>query len=289
MQNAGRPRTADASHIKENIAMEKTFAFIGAGNMGGAIIEAVCRAVEPKNVAVYDRDAEKVRALAEKTGCAAAADALSAVRSARYIFLCVKPKIEKRAVAEIAPALGDGKVVVSIAAGTTIESVKGMLSANGVELPVVRLMPNTPVSVGRGLILMARDSAVSDEDIAALREALAPGGMVEPVDESLIDAATPVFSCSPAYVYMFIEALADGGVMAGVPRDKAQRFAAQAVLGSAEMVLETGKHPGELKDAVCSPGGSTIVGVETLEKAGFRGAVAAAVYDAFLKTASLGK
>ena len=269
--------------------MENTFAFIGAGNMGGAIIEAVCRAVEPKNVAVYDRSAEKVKALSEKTGCTPAPDELAAVANAHFVFLCVKPKVEAAAIAEIAPALKAGKVVVSIAAGTPIESVKAMLAENGVTLPVVRLMPNTPVAVGRGLILMAKDETVSDADAEALREALAPGGLVEPIDEGLIDAATPIFSCSPAYVYMFIEALADGGVEAGVPRDKAQRFAAQAVLGSAAMVLETGKHPGELKDAVCSPGGSTIVGVETLEKAGFRGAVAAAVYDAYEKTAQLGK
>ena len=269
--------------------MENTFAFIGAGNMGGAIIEAVCRAVEPKNVAVYDRCAEKVQALAEKTGCAPVSDALSAVRDARYIFLCVKPQVEKRAVAEIAPALTGDKVIVSIAAGTPIASVKAMLSESGVTLPVVRLMPNTPVAVGRGLILMAKDETVSDADVQALCAALAPGGMVEPIDESLIDAATPIFSCSPAYIYMFIEALADGGVMDGVPRDKAQRFAAQAVLGSAAMVLETGKHPGELKDAVCSPAGSTIVGVETLERAGFRGAVASAVYNAYVKTTQLGK
>lgn len=269
--------------------MEKTFAFIGAGNMGGAIAESVCRAVNPKNVSVYDRDTEKMKALSERVGCTAAPDELRAVESARYVFLCVKPKIEKLAVSEIAAALSGDKVVVSIAAGTTIESVRGMLRENGVDLPVVRLMPNTPVAAGKGLILMARDGRVSDADISALCEALAPGGMVEPVDESLIDAATPVFSCSPAYVYMFIESLADGGVMAGLPRDKAQRFAAQAVLGSAAMVLETGRHPGELKDAVCSPGGSTIVGVERLEKAGFRGAVASAVYEAYVKTASLGK
>ena len=157
------------------------------------------------------------------------ADALSAVRDARYIFLCVKPQVEKRAVAEIAPALTGDKVIVSIAAGTPIASVKAMLSESGVTLPVVRLMPNTPVAVGRGLILMAKDETVSDADVQALCAALAPGGMVEPIDESLIDAATPIFSCSPAYIYMFIEALADGGVMDGVPRDKAQRFAGQTM------------------------------------------------------------
>lgn len=269
--------------------MERTFAFIGAGNMGGAIVEAVCRAVDPKAVAVYDRDTEKAEALAEKTGCTVALEEWKAVEDARYVFLCVKPKIEKLAISEIATALKGDKVVVSIAAGTTIESVRGMLWDNSVDLPVVRLMPNTPVAAGKGLILLARDDRVSDADVSALCEALAPGGMVESVDESLIDAATPVFSCSPAYVYMFIESLADGGVMAGLPRDKAQRFAAQAVLGSAAMVLETGKHPGELKDAVCSPGGSTIVGVEALENAGFRGAIASAVYDAYIKTVSLGK
>ena len=271
--------------------MKNTFAFIGAGNMGGAIIEAVCRAVEPKNVFIYDRDIEKTGLLSKKTGCCVAADVNAAVEKAHFVFLCVKPNGLADTLKGICPVLEKdaGKVVVSIAAGVTKNAIKEILLENRLSLPVVRLMPNTPVMVGKGLILVSPEKDVPEEDVSILLKALAPGGETSLIDEAYIDPATPVFSCSPAYTYMFIEALADGGVMAGLPRDKAQQFAAQAVLGAAAMVLETGKHPGELKDAVCSPGGSTIVGVEELEKGAFRAAVSSAVYEAFKKTTTLGK
>lgn len=275
--------------------MKSTFAFIGAGNMGGAIIEAVCRAVEPKNVFVYDRDTAKTTELSAKTGCCVADTAEDAAARSHFVFLCVKPNILADALKGICPVLkeclknGDEKVVVSIAAGVPKNAITAILENSGLSLPVVRLMPNTPVAVGKGLILVSPEKDVTQEDVELLLAALAPGGLTSLIDESYIDAATPVFSCSPAYTYMFIEALADGGVMAGLPRDKAQKFAAQAVLGAAAMVLETGKHPGELKDAVCSPGGSTIIGVEELEKAGFRAAAASAVYEAYKKTTTLGK
>ena len=270
--------------------MKSTFAFIGAGNMGGAIIEAVCSGACPDNVIIYDRDTAKTAALSVKTGCRAAPDAETAAKSAQFVFLCVKPNILNETLQALCPSMkGGDKVVVSIAAGVTKTAIKAVLEREGLAFPVVRLMPNTPVAVGKGLILVSPDKDVSDGDLAVLIQALSHGGRTSVIDESYIDAATPVFSCSPAYVYMFIEALADGGVMAGVPRDKAQEFAAQAVLGAAAMVLETGKHPGELKDAVCSPGGSTIVGVEALEKGAFRGTVASAVYEAYRKTTQLGK
>ncbi len=275
--------------------MKNTFAFIGAGNMGGAIIEAVCRETEPKNVFVYDRDAAKAGELAAKTGCNVVSSADEAVEKAHFVFLCVKPNVLADALSGLCGVLkaafekGEGKVIVSIAAGVTKSAIKQVLAENGLALPVIRLMPNTPVAVGKGMILVSPEKDVSEEDVSLLLNALASGGLSSLIDESYIDAATPVFSCSPAYVYMFIEALADGGVMSGLPRDKAQKFAAQAVLGAAAMVLETGKHPGELKDAVCSPGGSTIVGVEELEKGCFRAAVSSAVYEAYKKTAQLGK
>ncbi|MGI5985998.1 MAG: pyrroline-5-carboxylate reductase [Clostridiales bacterium] len=275
--------------------MKSTFAFIGAGNMGGAIIEAVCRSTEPENVTVFDRAAEKTGELSAKTGCRVASNAEEAVKNARFVFLCVKPNVLPEALRGLLPILkeaglrGDEKVIVSIAAGVTTDTITSILAEANISLPVIRLMPNTPVAVGKGLTLMSPVNNVSDEDIAVIQAALSYGGEVSLIDEAYIDPSTPVFSSSPAYVYMFIEALADGGVMAGVPRDKAQRFAAQAVLGAAAMVLETGRHPGELKDAVCSPGGSTIVGVEELEKNGFRAAVASAVYEAYKKTATLGK
>lgn len=275
--------------------MDCKFAFIGAGNMGGALAEAVCRAKGGESVIIFDHSEEKMRLLAQKTGCTAAKGARQAVSAAKFVFLCVKPKVLGETLESLLPyfqeaaAKGEGKVLVSIAAGVSIESIKAMLEKGGTELPVIRLMPNTPVMVGKGLVLVMPSKDAKRGDVSELLDALSDAGAAELFDEGLIDAATPVFSCSPAYGYMFVEALADGGVMAGVPRAQAQRFAAQALLGAAAMVLETGKHPGQLKDEVCSPGGSTIVGVEALEAAGFRAAVADAVYKAFEKTAKLGK
>lgn len=268
--------------------MEYKFAFIGAGNMGGSIIRSVCKAVSPHNVIIFEPDQEKAKALSDETGCLSAVTADEAAMNAHFVFLCVKPDALAEVLRGVTSAL-EGKTVVSIAAGVEISKIKSILGENDLDLPVIRLMPNTPVAVGKGMILMACSNDVPEEDAKALEAALSMGGLVALTAEKYIDAATPVFSCSPAYVYMFIEALADGGVMAGVPRDMAQQYAAQAVLGAAAMVQESGKHPGELKDAVCSPGGSTIVGVEALEKAGFRGTVASAVYEAYIKTTKLGK
>ncbi len=275
--------------------MKDTFAFIGAGNMGGAIIEAVCRAAEPHNVIIYDKSTEKMLELAGKTGCSTSQTASLAAQKAEFVFLCVKPNVLPEVLRGLLPVFkealnnGENKVLVSIAAGIAVSTIEAIINEEGLSLPVVRLMPNTPVAVGKGLILVAPSKIVAEKDVTRLCVALAPGGRVSVIDEAYIDPATPVFSCSPAFVYMFIEALADGGVMSGLPRDKAQEFAAQAVLGAAAMVLETGKHPGDLKDAVCSPGGSTIVGVEALEQGCFRASVSSAVYEAYKKTTNLGK
>lgn len=270
--------------------MDKTFAFIGAGNMGGAIIKAVCRAVPPKNVAVFDGPCpEKVQALSAETGCRSASSTKDALGGAHFVFLCVKPNVLADTIRELAPLLTNEQLIVSIAAGVETAKLKAALAKEKKELPVVRLMPNTPVAVGKGMILMAATGDTREEELAILEQALSQAGLVARADEKDFDAGTAVFSCSPAFVYMFIEALADGGVMAGLPRDKAQTYAAQAVLGAATMVLESGLHPGQLKDEVCSPGGSTIVGVEALERNAFRGTVASAVCEAYEKTKSLGK
>lgn len=263
--------------------------------MGGALIRALSKAEEPENIFIFDHSREKTAALSEETGCIAAGSAAEAVSRAGFVFLCVKPKVLPATVKELAPTLkacaarGEEQVIVSIAAGVSIAKLMEMLEYSDLELPVIRLMPNTPVAVGKGLVLVMPSQNVAQEDVSQLMDALSHCGSAELFDEKLVDAATPVFSCSPAYAYMFIEAMADGGVMAGVPRAQAQRFAAQAMLGAAAMVLDTGKHPGQLKDEVCSPGGSTIVGVETLENCGFRAAVAQAVYNAYQRTMDLGK
>ena len=232
--------------------MIKTIGFLGCGNMGGAIARAVCKAADPQNVYLANRTAAKAEALAAELGCNTTTNAEVAGRS-DLIFLAVKPQ-------EMA----------------------------GEDYPVIRIMPNTPASVGAGMIQYCSANVTAEEEQEFLK-LMAPAGRLDAVPEALIDAASSVSGCGPAWVYQFIEALADGGVACGLPRAKAQEYAAQMVLGSAKLVLESGRHPGELKDAVCSPGGSTIQGVRVLEEHGFRGAVTDAVIAAYDKTKEMGK
>ena len=172
-----------------------------------------------------------------------------------------------------------------MAAGLSIARIQEMA---GEDFPVIRIMPNTPASVGEGMIQYCSSNVTAEEE-EAFRKIMAPAGRLDAVPENLIDAASCVSGCGPAWVYQFIEALADGGVACGLPRAKAQEYAAQMVLGSAKLVLESGQHPGALKDAVCSPGGSTIQGVRVLEEHGLRGAVMDAVLAAYDKTKEMGK
>lgn len=272
----------------------KEIAFIGAGNMGGALVRMACKALDPKDVVVYQPTRRKAEALAAETGCTLAASGAEAVRQARYIMLCVKPQILRPVVEGLLPALkagqeaGERRVLVSIAAGVQLATLDGLLAAGGLELPVVRIMPNTPAAIGQGILLMAPGPRVTEEDYAGLSMALSQCGLLERVTEHELDLGTAISGCGPAFVYLFIEALADGGVQIGLPRAKAQTWAAQMVAGAAGMVLQTGQHPGQLKDAVCSPGGSTIAGVAELERRAFRAAAAQAVAAAWDKTAKLG-
>lgn len=205
----------------------------------------------------------------------------------RFIVLGVKPQALSALVGEIAPVLkkrSDRFVVISMAAGISTEKLSELF---GFDLPVIRIMPNTPAEVGEGMIICCANSLVTKEEMAEFAAAFAPAGDIEPIAEGLMDAATCVSGCGPAFVYMFIEALADGGVCCGLPRELAMKLAAKTVCGSSQTVIQTKRHPGELKDAVCSPGGSTIEGVEALEKNAFRGAVSRAVTAAFEKTKKL--
>ncbi len=266
--------------------MTDSISFIGAGSMGGAIAEAVCRTVDPARVTVYNPTFTKSEALAARTGCRAVRSPEEAVRAGRYLVLGFKPQIFDEVVRGLLPylaacsAAGEEKVLVSIAAGVSLARIEGLLAESGLSLPVVRAMPNTPVAVGQGLVLLCPNARVEDETFRSLTALLAGCGLIDRATEHEIDLGMSVFSCSPAFVYMFIEAMADGGVQIGLPREKAQRYAAQAVLGSAAMVLRSGKHPGQLKDEVCSPGGYTIRGVHALERSGFRAAAAEAVVAA---------
>ncbi len=269
--------------------------FIGTGNMGGALITAACKGIDPKEVVIADYIPEKAESLAAELGCRAASNS-EVAKEVEFVVLAVKPNVIRDVAKEIAAEIreclkkGQKKIVVTIAAGVKVSAVKECL---GPDVPVIRIMPNTPVMVGQGMILISGDGeapdAVAEEVFAEFQEILKEAGEFERVKEDAIDYTTGVSSCAPAYAYMFIEALADGAVEVGVPRAQAIRLAAKTVLGSAAMVLETGEHPGVLKDNVCSPGGSTIVGVTTLEELGFRGAVSKAIVKATEKNLTLGK
>ena len=260
-----------------------TFGFLGTGNMGGALARAVCRRVPAGDVVLSNRTAAKAEALAEELGCRTAANT-AAAEQADFLFLGVKPGVMPQLLEEIAPVLQKRQsrfVLVTMAASLTIAQIQAMA---GGSYPVIRIMPNTPASIGEGMILYTCGEGVTSEEQEAFLRAMSGAGRLTALPENLIDAGSAVSGCGPAFVDLFIEALADGGVACGLPRPAAVELAAQMVAGSARLVLESGRHPGELKDAVCSPGGTTIQGVRSLEQRGFRGAVMEAVIAAYEKT-----
>lgn len=262
-----------------------TFGFIGCGNMGGAIARAVCRAVGGENVVLANRTRAKAEKLAGELGCRVGSNAEAS--DCDYLFLGVKPHLMEGVLAELQDLLGSGRrvILVSMAAGLSMSRIRQMA---GGDYPVIRIMPNTPSAIGEGMIQYSTLDVTAEEEAVFLR-AMAYAGRLDKLEESLIDAASAVSGCGPAYAAIFMEALADGGVACGLPRAKALEYAAQMLCGSAKLLLESGMHPGQMKDAVCSPGGSTIQGVRTLEEAGFRGAVMDAVIAAFEKNKDLGK
>lgn len=261
------------------------FGFIGCGNMGGAIAGAVCRAVGGEHVLLFNRTRAKAESLAGKLGCHVGTNAEAA--ACDFVFLGVKPQMMGDMLADIRSVLArnPGSVLVSMAAGLTTQRIREMA---GGDHPIIRIMPNTPAAIGEGMIQYCCLDVDETREQAFLR-AMQPAGRLDQLPEHLIDAASAVSGCGPAFACMFLEALADGGVACGLPRGKAQEYAAQMLLGTAKLVLESGSHPGALKDAVCSPGGSTIQGVLALENHGFRSAAASAVIAAFEKNKSLSK
>lgn len=262
--------------------------FIGAGNMGGALAKAAAKAVAPQDIFISDKFVDKAEVLAATLGCRAVA-AEQVVEICDYIFLGVKPQMMAELFCQIGTTLQSRKepfILVSMAAGVAMADIRRMA---GAEYPIIRIMPNTPVSVGQGMILYDHTDNVSAEAVAVFGETMRFAGRLDPLPEKLIDAGSAVSGCGPAFACLFLEALADGGVACGLPRDKAMEYAAQMLLGTAKLALESGQHPGQLKDAVCSPGGSTIAGVRALEQGGFRAAAMNAVEAAFVRTKELGK
>lgn len=215
--------------------------FIGAGNMGGALALAAAKKTGGDRIAVACSTRERSEAAAQRLGCTAETPQ-RILSDSRFVFLGVKPQMVVGVVESLkADILASEGIFVSMLAGVSLEKLALLL---GADKKIIRIMPNTPCAVGQGLILYAANGRVSEDELCAFRELMAPAGALDELNEHLIDAASAVSGCGPAYAYLFIEALADGGVKNGLPRAKAQRYAAQMLLGSAEMVLRTGRHPG---------------------------------------------
>ena len=245
--------------------------FIGTGNMAGAIMGGIIRngVLKPEEIIgsdILEAGREKVHSL---YGICVTDDNREAAK-AEIVVLSVKPQYYEQTIAQIRDEITDEQVIVTLAPGKTLEWLQGQF---GKDVKIVRTMPKTPAMVGAGMTAACANALVTKEELEKVLTILRSFGEVEVVSEHLIDAVVSASGSSPAYVFMMIEAMADAAVADGMPRPQAYKFAAQAVMGSAKMILETGKHPGELKDMVCSPAGTTIEAVQVLEERGFRSAI----------------
>ena len=260
--------------------------FIGMGNMAKAMIGGMlAKGVAAGEDIIGSAKTEATRQeMACRYGIETVADNGKVAEDADILVLAVKPQLFGEVILQIRDKVREDTVVVSIAAGKSMEEIESLF---GRSLKLVRCMPNTPALVGEGCSGVCRNERVTQEEMAECMELIGSFGMAREVPERLINAVAGVSGCSPAYVFLFIEALADGAVAAGMMRKDAYTFAAQAVMGSAKLMLDTGKHPGELKDMVCSPAGTTIEGVRLLEERGFRGAVMDAVKASVEKAESM--
>ena len=263
------------------------YGFIGTGNMGGALARSCAKAVKPENLFLSNRTPEKAQALAKELGAQAVDNETIAARC-DVLFLGVKPQGMENMLRRLRPVL-DGRttpfVLVSMAAGLTIAALQRMA---GGSYPVMRIMPNTAVAVGEGVTMYCCSDNVTEAQREGFVSLLHCSGLLEELDEKLMDVGSAVAGCGGAFACLFLEGLADGAVYAGLPRAKAQRYAAQMLLGMAKLALASDEHTGALKDAVCSPGGTTIAGVRALEERGFRAAAMNAVIAAYERTKELG-
>lgn len=268
--------------------MDKKIGFIGAGNMAKAIIGGMVKSnlVEAENIFIYGPHEEKLRITQKEFGVEIGSSAKVLAENMDILFIAVKPNIFLKVLAEVSEYIKEDTLIVSIAAGVTIEDMEKVLTDNH---KIIRTMPNTPALVNEGMSSICGNSKVTEEELLLIKEIFDSFGKTEVLPEYLIHSVIGVSGSSPAYIFMIIEAMADGAVLGGMPRDKAYKFAAQAVLGSAKMVLETGKHPGELKDMVCSPSGTTIEAVKVLEEKGVRSAIIEAMQKCMNKSKEMGK
>lgn len=257
--------------------------FIGCGNMAKAMISGLLAkgAAKKGDITVSDVSKEALDTAGKSLGVGTETDNKKLVETSDVIIMAIKPVYMEEVIKEISGCVSAEKLVITLAPGKTLDWLEEMF---GKDVKLIRTMPNTPAMVGEGITGFCGNGFVSGKELETARGILESFGKAEEVPERLMDAVCGVSGSSPAFVFMFIEAMADAAVAEGMPRAQAYKFAAQSVLGSAKMVLETGKHPGELKDMVCSPGGTTIEGVGVLEEMGFRSAVIEAVRAAAEKS-----
>ena len=268
--------------------MARTLGFIGNGNMGKAMIGGIIESevFDKANIIVSDIYEEGLEKTRLDYGVKVTRDNIELAKKADIIILSIKPNLYSRIIEEIRDIVKEEVIIITIAAGKSIESTVKSFKR---DIKVVRVMPNTPALVGEGMSALSFSENIASEEKQIVTNIFNSFGKSEEVEEYLMDAITAISGSSPAYVYLFIEALADGGVLEGLARDKAYKFAAQAVLGSAKMVLETGQHPGALKDMVSSPGGTTIEAVAKLEEKGFRDGIISAVKTCADKSREMSK
>ncbi|QRN93756.1 pyrroline-5-carboxylate reductase [Archangium violaceum] len=268
--------------------LEQTIAFLGAGNMAEALIKGLLRSgtARPESIIATGRRGDRIEELQRTYGVRTTLDNVAAVREADVVVLSVKPQVLDKVLVQVAPAVDPHKLVISVAAGVPIAVMERRLGAGA---RIIRTMPNTPSLVGAGACALARGEHASDEDLAVATRIFQAVGITTVVDENLLDAVTGLSGSGPAYIFLIIEALSDAGVKVGLPRYTAQKLAAQTVLGSAQLLIETGIHPGQLKDQVTSPGGTAIAGLHTLEAGGLRTTLINAVEAATRRAKELGE
>lgn len=266
----------------------KKMAIIGVGKMGGGLLEGILsrKLTPPEAITVCDKVAGRLAELRETYGVRTAADNLDALAGADIVILGVKPQNMRDVLEEMKGAVGENQILISIAAGISTTFIEEGLKKN---VRVVRVMPNMPALIGCGATALARGKYATEEDIAVALEIFDAVGISVVVTEDLMDAVTGLSGSGPAYGFMMIEALSDAGVLMGLPRETAQKLAAQTMLGAATLCLQGQKHPAALKDMVTSPGGTTIAGLKVLEEGKFRATLMKAVEAAALRSKALGK
>lgn len=262
--------------------------FIGTGNMGTAMIKGSISSkfIDSKNINIFDLNMIKCEELSRQYGVKISKNEKDIVKNSDIIVLAIKPNIYSHVLSLIEKEISNEKIILTIAAGFSIQQVQEIIGKNK---KVVRTMPNTPAQILEGMTAVSFSDKVEKEDKKVIFNLLESFGKVEEIDEKLMHVFTAISGSLPAYVYTFIEALADGGVLEGMPRDKAYTIISQAIQGSAKMILETGKHPGVLKDEVTSPGGTTIEALKILENGNFRGTIINAISGCTEKSKKLSK